>query len=104
MIKVSVLYPHISEEKFDIDYYINVHMPMVREKLGAALKGMAVEHGISGPSSKLAPTYVCMGHMLFDSIDAYKAAFMPLAAEIMADSPNYTKVKPVVQISEIRMS
>ncbi len=36
MIKVSVLYPHSDGTSFDMDYYCNNHMPMVREKLGDA--------------------------------------------------------------------
>ena len=28
MIKVSVLYPNTEGSKFDLDYYVNSHMPM----------------------------------------------------------------------------
>ena len=48
MIKVSVLYPKTADSKFDIDYYCKQHMPMVKQKLGAALKGMAVDYGVAG--------------------------------------------------------
>jgi hypothetical protein len=43
MIKVSVLYPHKEDFKFDMNYYINSHIPMVGEKLGSALKGVFME-------------------------------------------------------------
>ena len=36
MIKVSVLYPNSEGYSIDMDYYCNSHMPMIREKLGAA--------------------------------------------------------------------
>jgi len=48
MIKVSVFYPDREGSKFDMDYYCNSHIPMVREKLGPACKNVAVEHGIAG--------------------------------------------------------
>ena len=37
MIKISVMYPGGENVRFDMDYYVGKHMPMVREKLGAAL-------------------------------------------------------------------
>jgi len=48
MIKVSVLYQNIEGKKFDMDYYCNTHIPMVKELLGVALKGATVEKGLGG--------------------------------------------------------
>jgi uncharacterized protein (TIGR02118 family) len=42
-----------------------------------------------------------IANLLFDSIDSFQTAFMPHAAEIMADIPNYTATEPVVQLSEV---
>jgi uncharacterized protein (TIGR02118 family) len=73
MIKVSVLYPNEEGKKFDMDYYCNSHIPMVQEKLGAALKGGAVEQGLSGPEPGSPATYVAMGHLQFESVEAFPA-------------------------------
>jgi hypothetical protein len=35
VIKVSVLYPNTAGCKFDMGYYLDKHMPMVQQKLGA---------------------------------------------------------------------
>lgn len=43
MIKVSVLYGYAADYRFDMKYYLERHMPMVREKLGRAVKSVAVE-------------------------------------------------------------
>src|SRR6266446_8535944 len=48
MVKISVLYPHKDRSPFNMNYYLNNHIPMVRQKLGAACKGMAVEQGLAG--------------------------------------------------------
>jgi uncharacterized protein (TIGR02118 family) len=103
MIKVSVLYPHSADAKFDMTYYMTKHMPMVRQKLGAACKGVAVEQGVAGGAPGAPPSFVAMGHLLFESADAFQKAFAPHANEIMGDIPNYTKIQPVIQISEIKM-
>ena len=103
MIKVSVLYPKTADSSFDIDYYCNRHMPMVKEKLGAALKAMSVDHGLAGGAPGSSPAYAAMGHLHFDSVEAFQVAFGLHAKAIMGDIPNYTSVQPVVQISEIKI-
>jgi len=103
MIKVSVLYPNGEGSRFDMDYYCNKHMPMAQEKLGAACKGVAVEQGLGGAEPGAPATYVAMGHLLFDSMEEFQAAFGPQAATLMADIPNYTNIQPVVQISSVRI-
>ena len=64
VIKVSVLYPNTQGCKFDMNYYLTRHMPMVQQKLGAACKRMAVEEGIAGGGPGAPATYVAMGHLL----------------------------------------
>ncbi len=103
MIKVSVFYPNEEGKKFDMDYYLNSHIPMVQEKVGAALKGGAVEQGLSGVEPGSPATYVAMSHLLFDSVEAFQSAFGPHSEAIMADIPNYTDIQPTIQISEVKM-
>ena len=103
MIKLSVFYPNEEGKKFDMDYYLNSHIPMVQEKLGAALKGGAVEQGLGGVEPGSPATYVAMGHLLFDSVEAFQSAFGPHSEAIMADIPNYTDIQPTIQISEVKM-
>jgi uncharacterized protein (TIGR02118 family) len=103
MIKVSVFYPNNEGSKFDIDYYCNRHMPMVRQKLGTACKGAAVEQGIAGPTPGSRPAFVAMGHIYFDSVEAFQTAFGPHADAIMADIPNYTDIQPTLQISDVKI-
>jgi hypothetical protein len=60
VIKVSVLYPNTQGCKFDMNYYLTRHMPMVQQKLGAACKRMAVEEGIAGGGPGAPATYVAI--------------------------------------------
>lgn len=103
MIKVSVFYPNTAGGTFDMQYYLDKHMPMVRQKLGVALKGMAVEHGLGGGQPGSPPVYVAMGHLLFDSVEAFQGAWGPHADAIIGDVPNYTNTQPTIQLSEVKM-
>ena len=103
MIKVSVLYPNGEGSRFDINYYCTSHMPMVREKLGAACKGIAVEQGLGGAEPGATAPFAAMGHLLFESIEDFQAAFGPHAATFMGDIPNYTNIQPIIQISSVKI-
>ena len=101
MIKVSVLYGNTEGKKFDMAYYTGSHIPMVKQKLGAACKGVEVDRGLGGAQPGSKPAFVALAHLRFDSVEAFQQAFGPHAATIMGDVPNYTDIQPVVQISEI---
>ncbi|HEY6483022.1 MAG TPA: EthD family reductase [Steroidobacteraceae bacterium] len=103
MIKVTVLYPNGPGITFDMGYYTGKHMPMVQRKCGPACKSIGAELGLAAAEPGSKPTYVAAGHLTFDSVEAFQKAFGPHAGEIMADIPNYTNAKPIVQISEIKL-
>jgi uncharacterized protein (TIGR02118 family) len=103
VIKVNVLYPNTADSRFDMPYYLSKHIPMVQDKLGAALKGISVEQGLGGVQPGSPPAYVAMGHLLFDSVEAFQQAFEPHAEAIVGDIPNYTNTQPTIQISEVKL-
>jgi len=103
MVKVSVFYPNREGTKFDMNYYLNQHIPMVRRLLGSALKGVSVEHGISGGQPGSPAPYIATGHLLFDSVQLFQASFAPHAQEIREDIPKYTNSEPLLQIGEVKL-
>src|SRR2546429_1318178 len=103
MIKISVLYPKTSGARFDMNYNLGTHIPMVRQLLGGACKGIAVEQGIAGASPGSAPPFAAMNHLYFDSVDVFQTAFGPHARDIMGDLQNFTDISPVVQVSEVKL-
>ena len=102
MIKMSVFYPN-SGAKFDMAYYLRTHIPLVQKRLGAALKGVNVEQGVSGIGPGEPMTYITIAHLLFDSVETFRSAFAAHATEIQGDIPNYTAIKPIFQISEVKL-
>jgi uncharacterized protein (TIGR02118 family) len=103
MIRVSVLYPNDAGATFDMAYYTGHHMPMVQRKCGTACKSITAEQGLSGGEPGSKPAYIAAGHLTFDSVEAFQKSFGPHASEILGDIPNYTNIKPVVQISKVTL-
>ncbi len=103
MIKISVFYPNSEGGKFDMSYYCTTHMPLVNRLLSPAIKGMAVDQGIGGFGPGSSAPFIAAGHLMFDSVEAFQAAFTPHAQEIMGDIPNYTNLQPTIQISEVKL-
>ena len=103
MIKVSILYPNRSDTKFNMSYYVDHHMPLVRRLLGSTLKGVLVEQGICGEKPGSPAPYIATGHLLFESLEAYQTSFAPHAKEIIEDIPKYTNSEPLIQIGEVKL-
>jgi uncharacterized protein (TIGR02118 family) len=101
MIKVSVMYPNVEGARFDHDYYRDVHMPLVKARMGTFCKYYTVDKGLAGMDPGSKPTYVGMCHIFCDTVEDFQKGFGPHAAEIMADIPKYTDLSPVVQISQV---
>lgn len=102
MVKVTIFYPNSPGARFDMSYYTTKHMPMVK-RLVSTCKGIAAEQGVAGGAPGSAPTYIAIGHLLFDSVEAFQTAFAPHATEILADVPNYTNTQPVIQINQVTL-
>lgn len=99
MIKVNVMYPYAEGARFDHAYYRDVHMPLVKARLGSACAYYTVDKGLHANGSP--PRFVAMCAFVCDSLEAYEAAMKPHRAEVVADIANYTDIAPVVQVSEM---
>ena len=106
MVKISILYPNKENARFDMDYYLNQHMPMSIDllKAHAGFKSVSVEKGIAGGAPNEAPQFIAMCHYTFDSVENFLAAFMPNSATLQGDMPNYTDIEAVIQMSEVAIA
>lgn len=103
MIRMSVLYPRKEGARFDWAYYTGTHLPSVRRKLGAVLKGLSIEQGIAGGAPNSPAAFIAIANHTFDTMAAFQAAFKEHAQELMADIPNFRSIEPIIQISEVKM-
>lgn len=101
MVRVTVMYEQKQDIRFDEDYFLNKHIPMVREKLEPmGMLKLEIDRGISGGGGNPAP-YLFLAHMAFESLESFQKAFGQVRDEISSDVPIYTDIKPEIQISEI---
>ena len=103
MIKVSVMYPNGEGHTFDMTYYLDKHILLVRQKLGAALKGVAVDEGIASATPGSRPAYLAIGHLAFESVEAFQSSFAMHGQALVTDIPNFTNIVPTIQISEVKI-
>lgn len=97
MKRVTILYPNGEGATFDYDYYVRTHMPMVAKVLGGRYE---VRRGLSAPGGKPAP-FLCQVSIAIESVEAFGAAMKEHGAALMADVPNFTNVRPVMQFDEV---
>jgi uncharacterized protein (TIGR02118 family) len=102
MVKVSILYPSKQGSRFDVNYYVQVHMPLAVRLLGSAVKAVSVEIGVSGATPGQPAPFAAIVGFTCESSQAFAAAFLPIADQLQGDIPNYTDIEPVIQFSEIR--
>ena len=101
MVVITVMYPLTAESRFDMDYYVNSHLPLVcrlLEPMGQ--REVRIYRGLSDGGAG-APAYGVIAELLFDDLDAVTAALTAHGAETQADIPNFTDSIPVIQISEV---
>ena len=101
MIKVSVMYPYQADARFDHDYYRDVHMPLLKARMGEACLFYTVDKGLAGGAPGQHPAYVAQCHIHCASVEAFQRGFGPHAKEIAADVRNYTDIAPVMMVSEV---
>lgn len=103
MIRVTVLFPKTSDSHFDMNYYLNKHVPMTTAKLqslGFPVTAQ-VDEGLGGLTPGQPAPYAAIGTLLFEKMEDLQAGLSTHGAEIMADIPNFTNVQPVIQVNNI---
>ncbi len=104
MIAMNVMYPNQDGGTFDLDYYLNTHMPLVAERWAdMGHKGAQVFKGTAGGAPGSDAPYVVLAQVFFDSLDDLQAAQKAHGKEIFADIANFTNITPTVQISDVLM-
>jgi uncharacterized protein (TIGR02118 family) len=102
MIRVIVSYPNQAGSRFDMDYYLNKHIPMVLEKLGPhGLIGAGVDQGIGGGMPGSPAKYQIQALLTFPTVEQMQVGMASAAPSLMADIPNFTDVRAEIQVNQV---
>lgn len=103
MFIVTVMYPYSEGARFDWDYYVGTHMPLVREAFGpTGLADARALKGLPGPNGA-PPPYVAIALITYPDHESVVASMTgPRAGDVAGDLPNFTDITPFRQISEVQ--
>jgi uncharacterized protein (TIGR02118 family) len=99
MIKITVTYSVGKNDWFDMDYYINKHVPMSQSIFSEVLKGMTIDY-ITDEEHQIAQV---TGALFFESVVDFYKKFIPAKDALTEDTALYTNSKSTFQISEIKL-
>lgn len=95
----SVIYQLQQGQKFDLDYYMKTHIPMVKSLLGPlGLKSLHVLHGTGSPAGDAPAKVIAL--LDFDSLATFGAAMDKHGPQVLGDIPNFTDCQPSIQFNE----
>lgn len=100
MIRIAAAYPRQPGKKFDMDYYIHKHLPMVwKEFAPFGLKKIEVDKGIEKPGGGPSP-FFAVGYLYFDTLEDFRKCYASAGARVVGNIPVYTDVAPLIQVGE----
>lgn len=96
MIKFSVMYPNGGDACFDHDYYRDVHLPLIKARMGDC----CLSYEIDRPLDENAP-YVAACHIYCESLAVFEEVMAQHAEEFTADVANFSNITSVKMVSEV---
>lgn len=100
-ITITVLYPNTRGSRFDLDYYLKTHIPLVEKNWGGkGLTSTKLLKGAGTPDPNTPAPYQVIAILAFESLAAFQAAAKQTGATVVGDIPNFTDVTPIIQINE----
>ena len=97
---VTVLYPNTDGVRFDFDYYVKHHLPMIQRAHGPAVSSIVLRRGTETPDGGK-PPYVATLTITIRDQAAFDRNEEVHRDGMIADVPNFSNVFPVIQIDEI---
>lgn len=100
-ITITVLYPNTPGSRFDVDYFVDTHIPLVEEHWRSkGLTSVKLLKGAGTADPATPPPYQVITVLGFESLQAFRAAAKDSGAVILGDVANFTDVTPIVQIND----
>ncbi|MFD2934397.1 EthD family reductase [Spirosoma flavum] len=101
MIRLTVLYPKTDSSQFDLTYYLDKHIPLLKERLTPyGLVGVDMQEGLAG-AADAQPLYAMITGLAFNTADELDRGMTTHGAELLGDIPNFTGVQPITQVCRV---
>ncbi len=100
MIRIAAAYPRTEGKSFNLRYYLDAHLPLVRKKFSPyGLTKIEVDRGVEKPGGGESP-FFAIGYLYFKDLEGFQRAFKEVGSGVIADISLYTDVKPMIQVGE----
>ena len=100
MVRLTVLYPKTDSSQFDLSYYLDTHIPLVKERLTPfGLTGVDMQEALAGGDAH--PPYAMITGLAFNTTDELEQGMGTHGAELLGDIPNFTDVQPITQVCRV---
>lgn len=99
MARILILYPATTGAQFDMNYYTQKHLELVRSTFGDAVETISVHKGLGGPGGTPA-AFVVTTAIEFRDLASLGAAIEGGGEKINQDVPNFTTIVPTIQIED----
>ncbi|MBC8153450.1 MAG: EthD family reductase [Bacteroidetes bacterium] len=98
MIRLTVLYPQTADSHFDMAYYLDTHIPLVKERLTPmGLIGVDLQEGLFSGAPETPPPYAMITGLIFNTVEEMGTH----GPELLGDIPNFTNVAPQTQVCQV---
>lgn len=100
MIIVTAIYPKTNESHFDFSYYLEKHIPLVKQRLtDLGMQNLILMRGTAALDGSQ-PAFAVIAQLHFSSAEHVRAALAQHGQEIIADIAKFTNVQPLIQMNE----
>jgi uncharacterized protein (TIGR02118 family) len=89
---LTVLFPNGPGVKFDIDYYVNHHIPLILKLYGKSIRNYEVFQPETSPNGP-PPQFLAMANIWIADQKAFMQAGRDHAKDFAPDVPNFTNAK-----------
>jgi uncharacterized protein (TIGR02118 family) len=105
MFCVSVLYPANSASTFNLDYYLDSHIPLAKKLLTPhGLQRVEVTRSVALPPGASVPFHT-IGQLYFATMQDLEKGLASAGQQLIEDIPNYySGGEHIVQINEVVLS
>lgn len=98
MATTTVLYPTKEGSTFDMDYYLQKHMPLVTAKWGSYGLTQWLVTDLRGTEQP----YSVQATLIWESAASFDKAREAAGAEVFADIPNFSSEQPIVLFGGVK--